>query len=127
MSAFELQVGTQTKERKQHVLTPILPVVEAAAIGIPDEIKGNEVVCFCVLIPGAESGEALINTLKERVAVELGKPLKPKAVKFVPDLPKTRNGKVMRRLIRAAFLGEPPGDSSSLLNPEAVEFIRSLK
>jgi len=111
----------------ESVLVDHPSVVEAAAIGIPDEIKGNEVVCFCVLIPGAESGEALINTLKERVAVELGKPLKPKAVKFVPDLPKTRNGKVMRRLIRAAFLGEPPGDSSSLLNPEAVEAIKKVR
>lgn len=113
----------------ESVLVDNPAVVEAAAIGVPNEIKGNEVICFCVLIPGAESksGDALANTLKESIAVELGKPLKPKDILFVPDLPKTRNGKVMRRLIRSAYLGEPTGDTSSLLNPEAVEAIREVK
>ena len=58
------------------------------------------------------------------VADELGKPLKPSEIKFVKDLPKTRNAKVMRRIIRAAYLGQDPGDTSSLENPEAVEEIR---
>ncbi len=111
----------------ESVLVDHPAVVEAAAIGVPDEIKGNKVVCFCVLAPGVESGEALIKTLKESIAVELGKPLKPREIEFVPDLPKTRNGKVMRRLIRSAYLGEEMGDSSSLFNPGAVEAIRSLK
>jgi acetyl-CoA synthetase len=100
-------------------------VVEAAAIAVPDEVKGNEVVCFCVLRPGHAPDEALREALKTRVADELGKPLKPRDIRFVKDLPKTRNAKVMRRLIRAAYLGQPLGDTSSLENPHAVEEIRT--
>ncbi len=101
-------------------------VVEAAAIGVPDEIKGSEVVCFCVLRPGhaPSDHEALREALKTKVAEELGKPLKPREIKFVRDLPKTRNAKVMRRLIRAAYLGQALGDTSSLENPGAVEDIK---
>ena len=99
-------------------------VNEAAAIGVPDPLKGQAVVCFCVLRPGHAPGEALREELIERVARELGKPLAPREVKFVLDLPKTRNAKVMRRIIRAAYLGQDPGDISSLENPGAVEEIR---
>ncbi len=62
--------------------------------------------------------------LQARVVAEMGKPLRPREIRFVSDLPKTRNAKVMRRIIRAAFLGEDPGDTASLVNPEAVEEIR---
>ncbi|MBL8056478.1 MAG: AMP-binding protein [Anaerolineales bacterium] len=100
-------------------------VVEAAAIGVPDALKGSELVCFCVLgpehAPSAELGEAL----QARVAEALGKPLRPREIRFVKDLPKTRNAKVMRRLIRAAYLGQPLGDTSALENPAAVEEIRA--
>ena len=99
-------------------------VSEAAAIGVPDPLKGQEVVCFCVLKPGYAPDEGLREALKERVAQHLGKPLKPREVKFVRDLPKTRNAKVMRRVIRAAYLGQDPGDLSSLENPAAVDEIR---
>ncbi len=98
-------------------------VTEAAAIGVPDEIKGNAVVCFCVLTPDAEPSEALRLELESKITVEMGKPLRPKDVRFVTDLPKTRNAKVMRRVIRAAYLGEDPGDISSLVNPETVHQI----
>jgi acetyl-CoA synthetase len=54
----------------------------------------------------------------------MGKPLAPREIKFVRDLPKTRNAKVMRRVIRAAYLGQDPGDVSSLENPDVVEEIR---
>jgi acetyl-CoA synthetase len=57
----------------------------------------------------------------------LGKPFAPKDIVFVKDLPKTRNAKVMRRMIRSAYLGIDPGDTSSLVNPEAVEEIRQVK
>ncbi len=57
----------------------------------------------------------------------MGKPMTPKAVLFVPDLPKTRNAKVMRRVLRAAYLGEPAGDLSALVNPEVVEQIRNIR
>lgn len=99
-------------------------VVEAAAIGIPDEIKGNALVVFCVLHPDQPPTEEIRGKLKQHVAASLGKPLSPQKVLFVSQLPKTRNAKVMRRMIRAAYLGEDPGDTSSLLNPEAMEEIR---
>jgi acetyl-CoA synthetase len=99
-------------------------VVEAAAIGVPDKIKGNEVVVFVVLRGEKSAGDALRLQLMEMVVKSLGKPLAPREIRFVSDLPKTRNAKVMRRMIRAAYLGLPAGDTSSLLNPEAVEEIR---
>ena len=101
-------------------------VVEAAVIGVPDEIKGSAVVAFCVQVKTneAESDEELRHALLELVVSSLGKPLAPKTILFVVDLPKTRNAKVMRRMIRAAYLGEDPGDTSSLVNPEAMDEIR---
>ncbi len=99
-------------------------VVEAAVIGIPDEIKGNAIVAFCVLAQEAADIESLRRDLHDLVARALGKPLAPREIRFVNDLPKTRNAKVMRRMIRAAYLGLDPGDTSSLVNPEAVEAIR---
>lgn len=99
-------------------------VSEAAAIAVPDAVKGNEVVCFCVLKPGQSPTDELRDALKDKVAGELGKPLKPREIKFVRDLPKTRNAKVMRRIIRAAYLGQDPGDTSSLENPKAVDEIK---
>lgn len=99
-------------------------VAEAVCVGVPDPVKGQEVVCFCVLRPGRAPEDALREQLRERVAQSLGKPLKPREIKFVRELPKTRNAKLMRRLVRAAYLGEPTGDLSSLENPLAVEEIR---
>src|SRR6188768_631166 len=107
----------------ESVLVEHPAVIEAAAIGVPDEMKGQALVCFCVLRPGHDAGRALEQELTALVATRLGKPLKPAAIRFVPDLPKTRNAKVMRRVIRAAYLGDPPGDLSSLENPDAVEAI----
>ncbi|MGH9835986.1 MAG: AMP-binding protein [Blastocatellia bacterium] len=98
-------------------------VVEAAAIGVPDELKGNALIAFCVLSPDAKAGEKLAEELREKVAAELGKPLRPERIYFVAALPKTRNAKVMRRVIRAAYLGEDPGDVTALENPATVEAI----
>jgi len=98
-------------------------IVEAAAIGVPHEVKGSELVLFAVARPGVERSEALRHTLYEMVVAEMGKPLAPKNIHFVSDLPKTRNAKVMRRMIRAAYLGLELGDVSSLINPAAVEEI----
>ena len=99
-------------------------VSEAATIGIPDPIKGSSVVCFCVLNAGIKSTQILNTELKNKVAAEMGKPLKPKEIIFVTDLPKTRNAKVMRRIIRSAYLGENLGDTSSLVNPEIIQEIQ---
>jgi acetyl-CoA synthetase len=98
-------------------------VLEAAAIGVPDELKGESVVCFVVLNPGVEATSALEDALLNAVTQQLGKALRPARVHFVRDLPKTRNAKIMRRIIRARYLGTDPGDISSLENPTAVEGI----
>jgi len=102
-------------------------IVEAAAIGVPDEIKGEALVVFCVLAQGCAECEELRAELRQMVVKALGKPLAPKEIRFVSDLPKTRNAKVMRRMIRAAYLNQDPGDTSSLVNPEAVEEIRAAR
>jgi acetyl-CoA synthetase len=102
-------------------------VVEAAAIGIPHQIKGNELVVFAVLGPDHPPSEALRSELLERIVASQGKALAPREILFVSDLPKTRNAKVMRRMIRAAYLGQDPGDTSSLVNPEAVEEIQKAR
>ena len=102
-------------------------VSEAAAIGVPDAIKGQAVVCFCVLRPDVQAIalESLRAELLERVIQQLGKPLAPREIRFARDLPKTRNAKVMRRVIRAAYLGQDLGDLSSLENPGTIEDIRN--
>jgi acetyl-CoA synthetase len=110
----------------ESVLVEHPSVVEAAAIGMPDALKGQSLACFCVTRPGVEHTAALAEELRALVAARLGKPLKPEAIEFVSDLPKTRNAKVMRRVIRAAYLGDEPGDLSSLENPAAVDAIRSV-
>ena len=99
-------------------------VAESAAIGVPHPVKDNEVVAFCVLNDPEAATESLRQELVQALVHELGKPLKPKEIKFVSALPKTRNAKVMHRIIRATYLGESPGDLSSLENPDTVEAIR---
>jgi acetyl-CoA synthetase len=106
-------------------------ISEAAAVGVPDQIKGEALVCFCVLRKGANGDgdpSAALKTnlaaeLKGNVARDLGKALAPRDVLFVGDIPKTRNAKVMRRVVRAAYLGEKLGDISALENPGSVEEI----
>lgn len=99
-------------------------VSEAAVIGVPDEIKGTTMIAFCVL-NDAET-ESLVDELKQLVAQNMGKPLAPSKIHFVSALPKTRNAKVMRRVIRAAYLGEDAGDLSALENPRTVEEIKQF-
>lgn len=99
-------------------------VIEAAAIGVPDQLKGNRIVVICVTVPQIAASDELAQELMDQVAVNLGKPLKPSEIIFVDDLPKTRNAKVMRRMVRAAYLGVDPGDTSSLVNPESLSGIK---
>ena len=99
-------------------------VLEAAAIGVPHEIKGEVVVLLCVLRPGVADDSALRASIGATVTAQLGKPLKPEVVAVTPVLPKTRSGKVMRRAIRAAWLGLDPGDISSLDDPATLDAIR---
>lgn len=102
-------------------------VLESAAIAIPHEIKGNQLILFVVLKQGIPSNDSLRTVLKQLIIAEMGKPLAPSEIVFVSDLPKTRNAKVMRRIIRSAYLGEDPGDVSSLVNPETVEEIYNAR
>jgi acetyl-CoA synthetase len=111
----------------ESVLVSHASVAEAAAVGVPDTLKGEAVVAFVVLQPGVEPDEALREDLVALSVQEMGKALAPKAVLIVTDIPKTRNAKVMRRLIRAAYLKEPLGDLSALEDPDAVEAIRQAR
>lgn len=99
-------------------------VAEAAVIGIPHPVKGQGVGCVVVLMPGCPWNDEVHRTLERAVVDGLGTPYRPTFILPVSDLPKTRNMKVMRRMVRAACLGESPGDTSSLINPEAVDEIR---
>jgi acetyl-CoA synthetase len=98
-------------------------VAEAAAVGVPHEVKGEVPWIFCALVPGAEPNNELAAELRGLVARELGKAFAPERVVFVRALPKTRSAKIVRRAVRAKALGTDPGDLSSLENPEALEEI----
>ena len=100
-------------------------VAEAAAVGIPDPLKGQSVVIFAVARPNADPAPipAAVSRSVER---SLGKPFKPAAVHVIPRLPKTRNGKILRRVIRNVFLGDPPGDLSSIDDMASLDPIRTL-
>jgi acetyl-CoA synthetase len=98
-------------------------VAEAAVIGRPDEVKGEALAAFVVLRAGVQPSEELRKEIREHVGVEIGKIARPDYIGFVHDVPKTRSGKIMRRVIRAKALGEPVGDTSTLANPEAVDEI----
>jgi acetyl-CoA synthetase len=102
-------------------------VAEAAAIGVPDELKGEALVCFVILRPKRQAGDKLATELSDLVAVALGKPLRPKAVHFVSDLPRTRNAKILRRVVKSVYIGKDPGDLSSLENPSALAAIGATR
>ena len=101
------------------------PVAEAAAVGVPDAVKGQAVVIFAVPKPGADP--ALIPAaVTQSIERALGKPFRPRSVQVIPRLPKTRNGKILRRVIRNVFLGQPPGDLSSMDDLASLDPIRTL-
>ncbi|MSQ59307.1 MAG: AMP-dependent synthetase [Betaproteobacteria bacterium] len=99
-------------------------VKDAAVIGVPDELTGSALVCVCVLSSGGQDN--VEKELIKAVADRLGKAYRPRRVLFVADLPRTRNQKIMRRVVRSVLTGAPAGDLSSLANPESVEEIRRL-
>ena len=96
-------------------------VTEVAAVGLPDAVTGSAVVCVAVPAAGQAGDDAHARALADAAAAALGRAFRPKRVVFVADLPKTRSMKVMRRVVRATLAGQPPGDLSSLVNPEAVQ------
>src|SRR6202521_4790224 len=102
-------------------------VAESAAIGVPDELKGEVLVCFVILRPNRPASEQLAVELQDLVAGALGKPLRPKVVHFVGDLPRTRNAKILRRVVKSVYTGKDPGDLSSLENPSALAAIGATR
>ncbi len=111
----------------ESILVKHCDVVEAGAIGVPDELKGEVCHCFVVLREGTAFTPELKKELLSLVNSHIGKALCPKDIHVVEDLPKTRNSKVMRRVIKAAFLGRELGDLSSLVNPEVVPYIQGIQ
>lgn len=109
----------------ENILVGDSRVIEAAAIGVPDETKGEAVWCFVVATPDAADDSSLPDDLKAAVAHELGRPFKPARVVIVPALPKTRSAKILRRMVRATALGEDPGDLSSAENPDSLKAIQA--
>jgi acetyl-CoA synthetase len=98
-------------------------VAEAAAIGVPHDVKGEVAWIFCVLKPGNEATPACALEISAAVTDELGKAFRPERIVFVSALPKTRSAKIVRRAVRARVLGKEQGDLSSLENPEALDEI----
>ena len=99
-------------------------VNQAAAVGVPDETTGTAIATFVVLERGYEPSGDLRDELRAAVGEELGKPFRPRDVRFVPDLPRTQSGKVVRRVIEGVHAGEDLGDLSSIENPEAIDAVR---
>ena len=100
-------------------------LIEAAVVGIPDAIAGAALACAAVLVDPSTPPDRAARDLSDLLAVSAGAPFRPAFFVFVDSLPRTRNQKIMRRLVRAALLGDPPGDLAALLNPEAIEALRT--
>jgi acetyl-CoA synthetase len=95
-------------------------VAEAAVVGRPHEIKGQAVAAFVTLREGAQGSESLVTELKEHVVKKIGAIARPDDVIFSADLPKTRSGKIMRRLLRDIAEGKALGDTTTLADPAVV-------
>ncbi len=89
-------------------------VAEAAVIGMPDEVRGSVIYAYCILKAGLEGSDALLDELKNHIRHEIGPIAVPARIEFVPQLPKTRSGKIMRRVLKARATGQPEGDLSTL-------------
>jgi acetyl-CoA synthetase len=100
-------------------------VREAAAIGVPHPVKGEAAIVFAVPMREVEQSTVLADDIADRIAAAVGKPMRPERVLLVPDLPRTRNGKIIRRLVKAAWTGDDTGDASTLENPSALDAIRA--
>ncbi|GGO62764.1 acetyl-CoA synthetase [Roseovarius pacificus] len=107
----------------EEILVEIDGVIEAAVIGATDADKGQTIVVFLTC---EEAPDDIRQVARARVKDRLGAPFAPSAVYIVPQLPKTRSSKIMRRVIRSVHSGNPPGDLSSLVNPEAIDEIARI-
>ena len=99
-------------------------VAEAAVVGAADETTGQAVVAFVILRGDAvDSGDAIVQDLRNHVGKEIGPIAKPKTILIVPELPKTRSGKIMRRLLKDVAEGRDPGDATTLADPTIMQQI----
>ncbi|HCI15975.1 MAG: acetate--CoA ligase [Candidatus Marinimicrobia bacterium] len=98
-------------------------VAEAAVVGFPHDIKGQGIYAFVTLMTGEEPSDVIINDIRSRVANDIGPHAKPDKIQFTPALPKTRSGKIMRRILRKIAEGDTDnmGDISTLADPSVVE------
>jgi acetyl-CoA synthetase len=101
-------------------------VAEAAVVSRPDDVVGEAIVAFVTLKTGYEGDEAVADELREHVADKIGKIARPHGIIFTNDLPKTRSGKIMRRLLRDVAQGRPLGDVTTLANAEVVDRIHDM-
>ena len=90
---------------------------------MPDKLKGSAIVCFVILKSGYEPSAALRTDISQHVARIMGKNLRPRAVEMVPDLPRTRSMKIVRKAIQKKYLGQDPGDLASVENPSALDYV----
>ena len=100
-------------------------VAEAAVIGVPDEDTGQAIFAFVTPEGGVEGGAELEAELRDHVATKIGKLARPKRMAFADDLPKTRSGKIMRRLLRDIAAADELGDVSTLRDPEVVDDLKA--
>jgi acetyl-CoA synthetase len=101
-------------------------VSEVAVVSRPDEIKGEVPVAFVLLKAGAQPSEELKKELIKTVDKYIGPTARPAEIYFAEDVPKTRSGKIMRRILKALVRGEPIGDITTLRNPECVEELKRI-
>ena len=112
-----------TKELESAAIT-VNEIAEAAAVPVVDEIRGKIVEMYVSVKPGVDTGEDIAGKVSAAIVKEIGAIARPKNVWVVPDMPKTRSGKIMRRVIAAVSNFTDTGDVSTLANPEIVESIR---
>jgi acetyl-CoA synthetase len=102
-------------------------VAEAAVVGASDDTTGQGICAFVILAAHAKDNHNMVEELREQVATEIGKIARPREIHVVPELPKTRSGKIMRRLLRDVAEGRELGDTSTLVDPSVFEAIRASK
>ncbi len=105
-------------------LVSMKEIAEAAVFGKPDTVKGDTIVAFATLKDGYERSPELIENIKKRIRNNLGPIMVPEEIHIVSTVPKTRSGKIMRRVIKAVYLDQLPGDISTLENEASVEEIK---
>ena len=108
----------------EEVVLALPGVAEAAAIGVDDPLKGQRLVIF--LVPRADAPPGLEAAATGAVETQLGRAFRPGAVHVVAELPKTRSQKIMRRVIRNLYAGQPPGDLTALDNPAALGAVSAV-